>query len=358
MTDLRVTAVAMGPDAHIALERSIERLKAGDRLAPVTVVPPNALAGLSVRRSLAMRLGGVVNLHVLVLPRLIELIGSPMLAAEGRRPLGDAFRIEAIRNVVSATREDLLGDVPLEGPALRSLDAVFADFDTCDQESLDRIAANSDRQRYLIERYLDFRSRVSNFYDERELVAAATAAIQDGYANLRDIGGIVVFLPTAPTPQQRDFLHALAKRTPLEIVIGLSGDREVDEHELRPWPEPHKRATVDGPPHANRIHQAPDAEEEIREAIRRLGERVANHQPLHRAAILYVQRDPYQRIAAGTARRRRDPLEWPPPHHVWANGGRKNATFFIAHRRPGNPYTAAIIVGRDRRAMAVGRAHS
>ena len=288
----------MGPDARIALERSIERLKAGDRLAPVTVVPPNALAGLSVRRWLAMRLGGVVNLHVLVLPRLIELIGSPTLATEGRRPLGDAFRIEAIRNVVSATREDLLGDVPLEGPALRSLDAVFADFDTCDQESLDRIAANSDRQRYLIERYLDFRSRVSNFYDERELVAAATAAIQDGYANLRDIGGIVVFLPTAPTPQQRDFLHALAKRTPLEIVIGLSGDREVDEHELRPWPEPHKRATVDGPPHANCIHQAPDAEEEIREAIRRLGERVANHQPLHRAAILYVQRDPYQRIAA------------------------------------------------------------
>ena len=287
----------MGRDARIALERSIERLKAGDRLAPVTVVPPNALAGLSVRRWLAMQLGGVVNLHVLVLPRLIELIGSPTLAAEGRRPLGDAFRIEAIRNVVSATREDLLGDVPLEGLALRSLDAVFTDFDTCDRETIDRIAANSDRQRYLIERYLDFRSRVSNFYDERELVEAATRALEEGRANLRDIGGIVVFLPSVPTPQQGYFLDALAQRTRLEVVIGLSGDAEVDEHALRPWPEPHERASLDGPPHANRIHQAPDAEEEIREAIRRLGERVANDQPLHRAAILYVQRDPYQRIA-------------------------------------------------------------
>ena len=288
----------MGPDARIALERSIQRLKGDDLLAPVTVVPPNALAGLSIRRALAIRLGGVVNLHVLVLPRLIELIGSPTLAADGRRPLADAFRIEAIRNVASATREELLGDVPLEGPALRSLDAVFTDFDTCDQESLDRIAANSARQHYLIERYLDFRSRVSNFYDERELVEAATEALQDGCANLRDIGGIVIFLPSVPTPQQGYFLDALAQRTPLEVVIGLSGDAEVDEHALGPWPEPHERASLDGPPHANRIHQAPDAEEEVREAIRQLGERVANDQALHRTAILYVQRDPYQRIAA------------------------------------------------------------
>ena len=288
----------MGRDAQIALERSIARLKGDDLLAPVTVVPPHTLAGLSVRRSLAMRLGGVVNLHVLVLPRLIELIGSPDLATKGRRPLTDAFRIEAIRSVINVTREELLGDVPLDGPALRSIDASFAALDACDEGTLSRIAANSPRQRYLVERYLDFRSRVSNFYDERELVAAATEALQDGCANLRDIGGIVVFLPTAPTPQQRDFLHALAKRTRLEVVIGLSGDPEVDENALRPWPEPHERASLNGPPHANRIHQAPDAEEEIREAIRRLGERVANHQPLHRAAILYVQRDPYQRIAA------------------------------------------------------------
>ena len=144
----------MGPDARIALDRSIQRLKGDDGLAPVTVVPPNALAGLSIRRWLAMRLGGVVNLHVLVLPRLIELIGSPTLAADGRRPLADAFRIEAIRNVVSATREDLLGDVPLEGPALRSLDAVFTDFDTCDQETLSTGSPPTPhRQHYLVDRY-------------------------------------------------------------------------------------------------------------------------------------------------------------------------------------------------------------
>ena len=298
MSDVRITAVAMGRDAEVALERSIERLKAGDRLAPVTVVPPTALAGLSVRRLLAMKLRGVVNLHFLVLPRLIELIGSPALAAEGRRPLADAFRIEAIRNALSGTREALLGDVPLEGPALRSLDAVFADFDTCDQETLDRIAANSDRQRYLIERYHDFRSRVGNFYDERELASAATKALQDRCTNLRDIGGVVVFLPSALSPHERSFLDALSKRTPTEVVVGLSGDPDVDAHLLKPWPEPHERASPDGPPYANRIHQAPDAEEEIREAIRQLGQRLANDQPLHRAAILYVQRDPYQRIAA------------------------------------------------------------
>ncbi len=299
MAGLQVTTAAMGRSSRDALEAVVERLKGGNRLAPVTVVPPNTIAGLSLRRSLAMRPGGVVNLRVLVLPRLIEFIGAPLLAAQGRRPLSDAFRIESIRAVVAETQRDLLGDVPLEGPALRSLDAIFADFDACDDRALQRIAAFSQRQRYLVSRYREFRERVRSFYDDRELAEAATLALRQGETSLlRDIGNVVLYLPSDLTSQQRSFLAALSERVVVEVVIGLSGDSEVDAHALAPWPEPQGRAAVAALPSAQRILQAPDAEEEVRDVIRRLGERARGGQPLHRVAILYAQRDPYQRIAA------------------------------------------------------------
>ena len=295
---MRVTTAASGRDAFVALERTIDRLKGNDRLVPVTIAPPNTLAGLSIRRSLGMRPGGVVNVRILVLGRLIELIGSPALAAEGRRPLSRAYRVEAIRATVSDTSEAFLGDVLLDGPALRSVDVAFSDFDACDDEALGRIAAKSERHRYLVDRYHEFRSRVSSFYDERDLVAAATKVLRQNAASLRDIGCIVLHMPDDLTPQQRGFVGALSERVPLEVVVALSGDSIVDEHALSVWPEPNESGMVEGPPTASRILQAPDAEEEIREAIRQLCDRVSKGRPLHRAAILYAHRAPYQRIAA------------------------------------------------------------
>ena len=239
-----------------------------------------------------------MNVRTLVLGRLIELIGSPALAADGRRPLSSAFRIEAIRATVRDTREELLGDVPLDGPALRSVGVTFSDFDASDDEALGRIAAESRRHRYLVDRYREFRSRVRCFYDERDLVESATTALEQNATSLHDIGCIVLYMPDDLTAPQRRFVRALSERVPLEVVVGLSGDSTVDEHVLNAWPEPNESVTVDGPPIASRILQAPDAEEEIREAIRQLCDRASKGRPLHRAAILYAHRDPYQRIAA------------------------------------------------------------
>ena len=278
----------MGRDGVVALERAIDRLKSSDRFSPVTVVPPNALAGLSIRRSLGTRAGGLVNVRMLVLGRLIELIGSPTLAAEGRRPLSSVYRVEAIRASVSDKREEFLGDVPLDGPALRSLDVTFSNFDICDDEALDRLAGNSKRHRYLVDRYREFRSRLRSFYDECDLVAAATKVLDQDAVILRDIGGIVLYMPSDLTPQQQRFVAALSDRAPLEVVVGLSGDSTVDEYARSAWPEPRTSVTVDGPPTASHILQAPDAEEEIRDAIRQLSHRASKGRPLHRAAILYT----------------------------------------------------------------------
>lgn len=298
MKPKRVTSAEMGRDAIVALGVAIDRLKGGDPLVPVTVVPPNALAGLSIRRLLGMRPRGIVNVRMLVLERLVELIGSPALAAEGRRPLTGSYRIEAIRASVNDRREEFLGDVPFDGPALRSVDSTFSDFDACDDKALDRIAAETERHRLLVDSYREFRGRLRSFYDERDLAEASTMALEQNVMSLRDVGCIVLYLPADLTAPYRRFVGALSERAPLEVVVGLSGDSTVDDHALSDWPGNQKSVSVRGPPTARRVIQAPDAEEEIREAIRQLCDRAAKGRPLHRAAILYTHRAPYQRIAA------------------------------------------------------------
>ena len=239
-----------------------------------------------------------MNVRMLVLERLIELIGSPSLAAEGRRPLTRPYRIEAIRASINDRREDLLGDVPLDGPALRSVDGTFSDLDACDDKGLNRIAAEAQRHRFLVECYREFRSRLRSFYDERDLAEAATMALEQGTTRLRDIGCIVLYLPADLPAQHRRFIGALSERAPMEVVVGLSGDSTIDKQALGEWPSLKQSVPVGGSPTASRILQAPDAEEEIREAIRQLCDRAAKGRPLHRAAIFYTQRAPYQRITA------------------------------------------------------------
>ncbi|MYG90175.1 MAG: hypothetical protein F4188_01425 [Chloroflexi bacterium] len=82
------------------------------------------------------------------------------------------------------------------------------------------------------------------------------------------------------------------------MLIGLTGDREtVDEHSLAAWN--HDAVSEPGEvPSAQRIVQSPDAEEEVRSAIREIAASLiaAEPTPLHRTAILYRQNVPYHRV--------------------------------------------------------------
>src|SRR3954471_12171349 len=86
-----------GPPAVDTLARAIAQAKAGDPLAPVTVAVPSTYAGLSLRRTLGGRPGGLVNVGFSSPARIAELLGAPALAASGRRPLPPAAVTEAVR---------------------------------------------------------------------------------------------------------------------------------------------------------------------------------------------------------------------------------------------------------------------
>ena len=100
---IHASAHAYGRDAQEALRQAVKRCKTvdgiADPLAPVTIVVPSSLSGYQIRRAFGRLPGGIVNVQVRPLQALLELIGSGSLANQGRRPLGDAFRHEAIRAV-------------------------------------------------------------------------------------------------------------------------------------------------------------------------------------------------------------------------------------------------------------------
>ena len=298
---LTLSAHRYGQEAQAALTEAIDRLKTvggtRDPLAPVTIVVPSSLAGYHIRRSLGRRPGGIVNVQVKPLKALLELIGSTSLTNAGRRPLPEAYRAETIRSVAERG-EPVFGDVPIDGPVLRHLLQRFSEFDDCDQTQLDAIAAQPGVAAYLVGLYRQYLKETAEFYTDRDLTESATAALHDRPVVLRDIGSVIVYLPLEWSSAQKRFLRELSKQTEVKVLLGLTGDLDnVDRHVLDGWNiDDHRDAG--SVPVAQEIVQSPDAEEEVRFAIRAIAESLLADQPtpLHQTAILYRQAEPYQRI--------------------------------------------------------------
>ena len=99
--------VRYGRDAAEALQAEIVAAKGAEPLAPVTVVVPSNHVGVAARRLLASgRLGpttsspdgvGLVAVTFLTTYRLAELLGAPVLAGEGRRPVSTPVITAAVR---------------------------------------------------------------------------------------------------------------------------------------------------------------------------------------------------------------------------------------------------------------------
>ncbi len=319
MSSLRLAPY--GEQAALALRDAIVQAKAGDPLAPVTVVVPSNYAGLSLRHrlgsgelSLAAISGrdGLINVRFLVLARVAELLGAPTLAAHGRRPLTGPIRAEAIRAALAAD-PGVFHDVAEHTATERSLDATFRELRLASPQALDAAAHQSRRAEDAIRLFHDFRSRTTDYYDEEDLAVAAAAAVRAGSSALRDVGHVILFLPRRLTPGEQTLAEALAEAGGLAAVIGLTGDREADEparelaSRLQSRLGPPEEQAPSPIPSDTRIVVAADAEEEVRSALRMVMQRVDKGTPLHRMAILYPAAQPYtllsheQLNAAGVA---------------------------------------------------------
>lgn len=291
-----------GSPALEALGHVIAESKGDDLLHPVTVTVPSNYAGLSLRRNLGSADKGLVNVRFMVLPRVAELLGSPPLAAQGRLPLSNPVRAEAVRAAVAANPGVFAGAV--DHPATeRSLEATFGELRKVPEQALDLLASQSQRASHVVSLFREFLRRTAEYYDEEDLAFAAVDAVRANSLALRDIGRVIVYLPRRLSPAERALLEALAEAGRLTVLIGLTGDSDADvlprrlavqlEGTLGP-PEEAARAAEPAQAH---IVVATDAEEEVRSVLRLIMQRLATGTPLHRIAVLYRASQPYALLA-------------------------------------------------------------
>jgi len=302
MAPATLLAVPHGDPARRALWDAVDAAQADDPLAPVTVAVPSPHCGLSLRRERGR--SGLVNVRFLALARIAELLGAPSLAASGRRPLTAAIRAETVHAVLSAA-PDWLAPVAGHPSTEERLAASFVDLERAGGEARRVLTAGGGRVADVVRLFEEFRARTTPFYDEEEVVAAAAEVVTDGGAASRDeIGHVVVHLPIALSPAEEALLHALAAAQRVTVILGLTGDHEVDEAHagalaarLAPaLGEANVEPPRTGIPLATRVLRAPDPDDEVRAVVRDLLARAAAGTPLHRMAVLYRTTEPYARI--------------------------------------------------------------
>ena len=303
--------VPYGPPAARALRDAIVQAKRGDPLAPVTVAVPSNYAGLSLRRSLGIGdlslaavsgQQGLVNVRFLVLARIAELLGAPHLSSQGRRPLTNAVRAEAIRAALAAN-PGVFSGVENHAATERSLDESFRDLRSASQQTLDAIARQSERAAQVVRLFRDTRQRTAAYYDEEELTLAAAEAVRAGSPALRDVGHVILHLPRHLSAAERSLSEALANADRLSALFGHTGDPDSDSaarklaEQLEAVLGPAEEESLTPAPMGTQIVSTPDAEEEIRSVIRLVMERLADGTPLHRMAVLYRAAQPYALLA-------------------------------------------------------------
>ncbi len=297
-----VRVVPFGAPAVEALADAVSAVKRDDPLAPVTVVVPSALVGLTIRRRLATT-GGVVALDTLVLPGLAARLAGKRLATDGRHPLSPLQRAALARTVLVHERARLTGAV--DHPA--TVDALLRTFDDLrplDAAALAQLAASGSRAAEVVDLFRSYRRAAKDWLDDHDVTELAVDALVAHDAVIDEIGAVVLYVPRRLEAADVALLGAIHEHHVLYAVIGVAGRERADEPQARMLEQlagigMMTPTSVDGgapdaiPALASTIVRAADPGEEARVATRRVVERIAAGVALDRMAIVSRVQSPY-----------------------------------------------------------------
>ncbi len=303
----------------------IDSAKGGVALAPVTVIVPTRLAGLQLRRSVGEGVEegpGLLNVSFRTLEEVAELIGTPLLAAEGETPLAEIVKLKAAE--LALRGEPKLAKLAGHAPSVRKIAKLLTDIR--DAESSEKLTGP------LAVVQAEFLRLIAPYSDTRDIYDAATQAVEEGSPALAELGAILFCEPLPGISR--------AALSFWGVLTGIYGGAEGDG-DANPglplvdlgydvstrWADgtsPSMRggtvttAEAEGrnSPGAMREYQAtvkapfdaecwilPDAEQECRMAARRIPGFCEAGIPLHKIAVLFPSSDLYARLAAETLTR-------------------------------------------------------
>jgi ATP-dependent helicase/nuclease subunit B len=299
MPEIRVHPTPYGRPAAEVLRTRVAAAKAGDPLAPVTVVVPTNFVGVSMRRWLASS-GGIAGLTLLTVYRLAELLGAPRLAATGRRPVSTPVIAAAVRRVL-AYDPGIFAPVREHPSTEEALVRAHRELSEVTADALDRLAgAPGDRGKDVVRIHRAVRGLLSDrWYEEADLMTAAQHALEAGAPLAADLGTVVVHLPQDLSLPAAGLLRAVADVVPTEVIAARTGAADADADLNRTL----HRLGLDPPPVAapsavrvSTVVSVSDAEEEARSAVQRIVDALGEGVAMERMALLYPSPEPYARI--------------------------------------------------------------
>jgi RecB family exonuclease len=302
---IHATPVAYGAASLDALAVAVRAAKGGDPLAPVTVIVPTNTAGVMARRALGRR-GGAAALDVLTLYRLAELLGSPSLLDEDRKPVSTPVVDLAVKQVLRTFpgRFRRVADHPSTVVALRDLYREVRVAGPAALAVLGRSGRGREPGRILadVERLLS-----PAWYDEGDLMVRATARARGGLP--ARLSRVVVQLPEQLRPLDVELLRALGDAGSVELVTALTGDRDADAavvatvHALTDADDDDDdddddssappAVAVSGPVD---VVSTTDGDDEVRVAVRTILDAARAGTPFDRMAVLWPVDRPYARL--------------------------------------------------------------
>lgn len=301
----------------MALRTVLDEVRAGDPLAPVDVIVPTGVAGVTVRRAVA-GVGGLANVRFSALPQVAERLAARHLALTGHavsRPLTAAVRSQAVRATV-ASADGMLARAAKHQATLSLLDGLMAELDEVqltpdlDQNTL------SPNGIEVLDLFADYRSRVGHLVAPSQMLLRAVEAIEAGNAPPTNV---ILYSPSRLTAAEIVFLRGLHHHGRLSAVLtgspdGASGwlQEVTGEVTVEPGKPAYKDTALNEMP-ASEMHLtvAPDAEEEVRLVVRtvlaHLEESACRPE---RIGIAYRASTPYARLLREQLKAARV------PHHV------------------------------------------
>ena len=304
---LAVIDVGFGAEAREALDDFVSRAKCGDPLAAVTVVVPSNYTGLSLRRQLGSRGGGIAALETLTVAELAERLGGPSLQRSGRRPLSDMAVTAAVR---IALRDDPgpFGPVADHHQTACALSRTYMELRDLSAAQLDGIADMSLRAAGVVDVCRRVRAALRNdWYDEFDLMAVAAEHVGSLDALPPGLGRICVYLPRRLNQHEARLLRALGDTSvdaAVELLVGLTGERSADAvaegicRRLRIEPpvlDERRRDKLRSASCGNRIVSVTDADAEARTVVRDVLADLDAGVPPDRIAVFFGTTEPYGR---------------------------------------------------------------
>ena len=335
----RIMSVRPGRDTIAALRDAITVAQASDRFAPVTLVT----ATIDVGRELQLAIAEVSSYINVSYARLSELATRILGVEATAGPLGMTAELSAVRAALARTAmKNGRGDAFHETRHHRSLHlallGLFREFRSREADPDDVLASGAAgaTARAASQVYSEFRAITGQHSDAISLARDAVAALESPSRAMVDaiarLGTVILVGPTKLDRADADLLASLSRLAPVLVVLPRLDDPRgradtranriastLTDATTGAYPagalargDSHVGQASTGGDQASRdpvsttlvlrsdlqVIRAPDPAEEVRQAVRRLLAVVGTGVPLHRAAIVYRQRDPYQRLVA------------------------------------------------------------